>query len=555
MIPDTGTSAFSPDSRTSGVLLHVTSLPSPYGVGDFGPTAMSWLDRLSHAGQSWWQALPLGPTGYNNSPYQPLSSFAGNVLLLSPDWLMEDDLLKASECAHDPFPEAAVDYAAAVAFKHRLMETAWKRFKAGGRSEWRRAYEQYCYDQKHWLDDYAAFQALKAKFGNIHYLQWPAELVNRNSVALERTRRELSDEIGQITFAQFLVFRQADRLKAYAHKNGLRLVGDLPFFVSDDSSDVWSHPELFLLDEQHRPLVVAGVPPDYFSAQGQLWGNPLYDWGVLRQSGYRWWIDRVRSLLTHVDLIRLDHFRGFVAAWHVPATAVTAETGHWVPGPAADLFHAVENELGGLPFIAEDLGMITSDVYALRDQFHLPGMRILQFAFDGHRDNPNLPENFVWNTVVYTGTHDNPTTRGWFEDLAADQKENIWNYMKQRGVRSGEVARGLMELAWSSTAALAIVPLQDLLNLGSAARMNIPGHPEGNWRWRCTEEMLSDEPFEWLSNLTKNADRSNAAMQESAKSPGLMEDETLKAAQPRPDMGPEPFQTNARSRSFSPRQS
>jgi 4-alpha-glucanotransferase len=506
-----------PESRASGLLLHVTSLPSAYGIGDFGPTAMSWIDRLGHARQSWWQALPLGPTGYNNSPYQPLSSFAGNVLLLSPDWLIEDELLKASECAHDPFPAMAVDYDAIVPFKRRLIETVWKRFKAGGPSELRTAYEQFCYDQKHWLDDYAIFRALKAKFGNIHYLGWPAELVNRNSVALERTRRELADEIGQIAFAQFLVFRQADRLKAYAHKNGLRLIGDLPFFVSGDSSDVWSNPELFLLDQQHRPRFVAGVPPDYFSARGQLWGNPLYDWGVLRQSGYRWWIARLRSLLTHVDLIRLDHFRGFVAAWHVPATAVTAETGNWVPGPGAGFFQAAEVQLGGLPFIAEDLGMITPEVYALRDQFHLAGMRVLQFGFDGHADNPNLPENFVRNTVVYTGTHDNPPTRGWFADLAASEQHNVRGYLEQRGVRSSEVAHELMELAWSSAAALAIVPLQDLLNLGAEARMNVPGHPEGNWRWRCTEDMLSDEAFEWLGDLTKNAHRLNGLTTETGK--------------------------------------
>ncbi len=507
-----------PDCRASGILLHVTSLPSPHGIGDFGPTAVSWIDRLSHARQSWWQALPLGPTGYNNSPYQPLSSFAGNVLLISPDWLIEDELLKIGDCAHQLFPPTVVDYATVVSFKSQLIETAWKRFEAGGRAELRTAYEQFCHDQKHWLDDYAIFRALKSKFGNIHYLEWPAELVNRDSSALERARRELADEIGQITFAQFFVFRQADRLKAQAHKNGLTLIGDLPFFVSGDSSDVWSNPDLFLLDEQHQQRFVAGVPPDYFSAHGQLWGNPLYNWEVLRQSGYRWWIARLRSLLTHVDVIRLDHFRGFAAAWHVPARAVTAEIGKWLPVPGAEFFHAVDKELGRLPFIAEDLGMITPDVYALRDQFHLPGMRVLQFAFDGHAENPHLPETFVRNTVVYTGTHDNPTTRGWFEDLPADQRENVRNYLKQRGVRSSEAAHGLMELAWSSKAAIAIAPLQDLLNLGEEARMNIPGRPEGNWRWRCTEEMLSDQAFEWLGDLTKNAHRSKPVITENAKS-------------------------------------
>jgi 4-alpha-glucanotransferase len=511
-----------PDCRASGVLLHVTSLPSPYGVGDLGPTAFSWIDRLGHAQQTCWQALPMGPIGYNNSPYQPLSSFAGNVLLISPDWLIEDELLKISDCTHQLFPPTVVDYAAVVSFKSRLIETAWKRFEAGGRAELRTAYEQFCYDQKHWLDDYAIFRALKSKFGNIHYLGWPAELINRDSVALERVRRELADEIGKITFAQFLVFLQADRLKSHAQKNGLSLIGDLPFFISGDSSDIWSHPELFLLDEQRQPRFVAGVPPDYFSARGQLWGNPLYNWETLRRSGYRWWIARLRSLLRHVDVIRLDHFRGFAAAWHVPAGAVTAEIGKWVPGPGAEFFDAVYKELGRLPFIAEDLGMITPDVYALRDQFHLPGMRVLQFAFDGQAENPHLPENFVRNTVVYTGTHDNPPTRGWFEDLAADQREKVWNYLRQRRVMSSDAAHALMEVAWSSKAELAIAPLQDLLNLGKEARMNVPGRSEDNWRWRCTQGMLSDEAFDWLSRLTKDADR--------CETPDRRESESVEAA-------------------------
>ena len=512
-----GVPGFPFDYRGSGILLHVTSLPLSYGIGDFGSVAMAWIDRLAQAGQGWWQALPLGPTGFGNSPYQPLSSFAGNVLMISPDWLIEDELLETSDCAHDPFPTAVVDYDAIVPFKRRLLQTAWDHFKAGKRSDLRPAYEQFCQDQNHWLGDYALFRVLKAKFDNAHYLEWPAELVQRNPATLDRERRELADQIGQVTFAQFLLFRQAERVKAHAHKKGLRLIGDLPFFVSGDSSDVWSQPELFLLDEQRRPRFIAGVPPDYFSAQGQLWGNPVYDWNVLRQSDFRWWIARLRSLLTHVDVIRLDHFRAFAAAWHVPAGALTAQPGNWVAGPGAEFFRAVEKELRSLPFIAEDLGMITPDVNALRDQFHLPGMRILQFAFDGHADNPYLPDNFVKNTVVYTGTHDNPTTRGWFEDLTSEQREGIWKYLASRGVKNTVAARALMETAWSSVAALAIAPFQDLLNLGKEARMNVPGRPEGNWRWRCTEEMLSDGAFEWLRDLTKNANRSKTLMASDAR--------------------------------------
>ncbi len=505
------------------MLLHVTSLPSPYGIGDFGPTALSWIDRLDQAGQTWWQTLPFGPAGAGNSPYQPLSSFAGNALLISPDWLIEDEILGTNDCAHDSFSDAVVDYNAIIPFKHRLQEKAWGNFKAGRRSDLRPSYEQFCHDQDHWLKDYSFFRALKAKFGNAYYLEWPAELVQRKPAALDRARRELADQIGRASFAQFLVFRQAERLKAYAHGNGIRLIGDLPFFVSADSSDVWANPEMFLLDEQRRPRFVAGVPPDYFSAQGQLWGNPVYNWDTLRQSGYRWCISRLGSQLTHVDVIRLDHFRGFVAAWHVPVGAPNAQSGSWVPGPGAEFFRAVQGELGSLPFVAEDLGMITPDVDALRDQFRLPGMRVLQFAFDGHSDNPYLPENYVANTVVYTGTHDNPTTRAWFEDLRYDQKENVWKYLRGRGAKSAEAARALMESAWSSVAALAMAPLQDLLNLGREARMNTPGRAEGNWRWRCTEKMLSDPAFEWLRDLTKNANRSRSLDRQDSNAGGRIE--------------------------------
>lgn len=505
------------DYRGSGILQHVTSLPSGYGIGDFGPTATSWIDRLCQAGQQWWQTLPLGPTGFGNSPYQSLSSFAGNVLLISPDGLLEDEFLAKGDCVHDSFPPGVVDYEAVVPFKNRLVEKAWKRFKAGSRPDLRGEYEQFLQDENHWLEDYALFRVLKTKFGDAHYLEWPSELVQRKPAALGRVQLRLANQIGQVCFGQFLVFRQAEKLKEHAHRKGLKLIGDLPFFVSYDSSDLWANPGLFLLDEKLRPSFVAGVPPDYFSAQGQLWGNPVYKWDSLRQTGYRWWIARLRALLHHVDVIRLDHYRAFAAAWHVPAGALTAQSGNWVPGPGAEFFHAVEKELGNLPFIAEDLGMITPDVYTLRDQFDLPGMRVLQFAFDGQADNPYLPENFVKNTVVYTGTHDNPTARGWFENLTSEQQDRVSRYLTGRGLKNGMPAHALMELAWSSVAALAMAPMQDLLNLGTEARMNVPGHPEGNWRWRCTEEMLSDGAYEWLHDLTKNTNRQKTPMASDSK--------------------------------------
>ena len=498
---------FPPEYRASGLLLHVTSLPSSYGIGDVGPAALSWVDRLSDAGQGWWQALPLGPTGYGNSPYQSLSSFAGNALLISPEWLIEDELLRASECEYHSATPSLIDYDSVIPFKHRVLEKAWVNFNGGARPDLGPALEKFRYDQAHWLEDYALFRALKARFDDAYYLEWPAELVRCEPAALDRVQRELADQVGQVCFAQFLLFRQGERLKAYAHSKGLALVGDLPFFVSPDSSDVWANPELFLLDEERRPRFVAGVPPDYFSAQGQLWGNPVYNWDTLRQSGYRWCIDRLRALLAHVDVIRLDHFRAFAAAWHVPFGAPTAPSGKWVPGPGADFFETVLRELGALPFIVEDLGLITPDVYALRDQFHLPGTRVLQFAFDGHSDNPYLPHNYIANTVVYTGTHDNPTTRGWFEELAEDQRQNLWKHLGRQSGASVDAGPALMGLAWRSVAALAMAPLQDLLNLGREARMNVPGRTEGNWRWRSTEDMLLGPAFEQLRDLTEASSR------------------------------------------------
>jgi 4-alpha-glucanotransferase len=501
---------FAPHYRASGVLVHITSLPSPYGIGDVGPAAFELVDRLHAAGQSWWQALPLGPTGYGNSPYQGLSSFAGNGLIISPDFLIGEGLLRAGDCDEGrSFPQNAVDYDVVIPFKHKLFEKAWTTFIARPRSSLHLDYDRFCIEHAHWLDDYALFRALKARHRGVYYLKWPPELVSRDLVALAQARRDLAEPIEQVRFAQFLLFRQGKRLREYACAKGVYLIGDLPFFVSPDSSDVWANPELFLLDEHHRPRFVAGVPPDYFSAQGQLWGNPVYNWEALRQTGYQWCIERLRALLTHVDVVRLDHFRGFAAAWHVPAGATTAQSGQWVPGPGADFFSAVQRELGTLPFIAEDLGVITPDVCALRDQFQLPGTQILQFAFDGNADNPYLPDKYVPNTVVYTGSHDNATTRSWFETLPENQRQNVWNYLNRPGGKSEEVAWELIRLAWSSAAGLAIAPLQDLLNLGREARMNLPGTVEGNWRWRCTKEMVSESLVERLRDLNASSNRNS----------------------------------------------
>ena len=497
---------FPPDYRGSGLLLHVTSLPSPYGIGDLGPSAFSWVDRLHASGQRWWQSLPLGPTGYGDSPYQSMSSFAGNDMLISPEILITDGLLTANDCDSN-FPSGVVDYDAVIPFKTRLLQTAWNNFKAGTRADLREDYGEFRTQHEHWLEDYALFRALKVRYQGAYYLNWPEELVQRRPVALAAARRELANEIDQVCFAQFLLFRQGDQLKAHAHSKGVGLIGDLPFFVSPDSSDVWANPELFLLDERRQPRFLAGVPPDYFSAQGQLWGNPVYNWDALRATGYRWAIDRIRALLAHVDAIRLDHFRGFAAAWHVPAGAATAQSGQWVQGPGANFFEVFLKELGQVPFVVEDLGIITPDVQLLRDQFQLPGTRVLQFAFDGHADNPYLPRNFVTNTVVYTGTHDNPPTREWYDELPDYQRQNFWSYLNRAPGPSADAASALVGLAWSSKAALAIAPLQDVLNLGAESRMNVPGRAAGNWRWRVRPEVLSASALEWLREVTTSSGR------------------------------------------------
>jgi 4-alpha-glucanotransferase len=499
-------SIFPPGYRASGLLLHVTSLPSRYGIGDVGPAALAWIDGLRDAGQSWWQALPLGPTGYGNSPYQPLSSFAGDELLISPDWLAEDGLLRSDEYEAN-FAPNEIDYEAVIPYKRRVLKSAWANFAARAPAELRAGYEQFRSDQSHWLEDYALFRALKARFDGAYFLHWPRELVERIPSKIAEARSALAEIIDQVGFAQWVIFRQGERLKSYAHANGIRLIGDLPFFVSPDSSDVWANPEFFLLTEQHRPRFVAGVPPDYFSADGQLWGNPVYDWDALRRTGYRWCIDRLRALLAHVDVARLDHFRGFAAAWHVPMGAPTARLGQWVPGPGSDFFLAAQRELGHLPLIAEDLGLITPDVIQLRDSLDLPGMRVLQFAFDGNPQNPHLPRNYVPNTVVYTGTHDNNTTRGWFEALPEQQKQVLSGYVRRLPIEDRDVAPELMRLAWSSCAALAIAPLQDVLNLGASARMNTPGQASGNWRWRITDDAFSPAAFDWLLRLTSETNR------------------------------------------------
>jgi 4-alpha-glucanotransferase len=437
-----------------------------------------------------------------------LSSFAANELVISPDQLVEDRLLRREDCGNFSFSADTVDFDKVIPFKKHLLFLAWKNFRDGAGPDLRREFEQFCEEKGAIQDDTALFMALRAKFKEDPFQQWPAELVKREREALSKARRELADTIDRFRFGQFIVLKHWQILKQYANQRGLRLIGDLPIFVSPDSADVWANPQLFLLNEQLQPQFVAGVPPDYFSVQGQLWGNPVYNWEALRQTGYRWWITRLRERLDYLDAIRIDHFRGFEAAWHVPFGATTAASGHWVPGPGADFFDKVRQALSRLPLLAEDLGIITPAVASLRDQFHLPGMRVLQFAFNGDPNNPHLPHHCVHNGVIYTGTHDNDTARGWYDILPEAERNNFWNYLQRPPGAADEVSWELMRLAWSSRAALAMAPFQDLLGLGSSARMNVPGRPDGQWRWRCShDDARNGAAFQRLRKLTGTSNR------------------------------------------------
>lgn len=489
-----------PSARSAGILLHPTSLPGPYGIGDLGSAAYGWVEALVRAGQKWWQILPLGPTGYGDSPYQCFSAFAGNPNLISPDALVQEGLLHRDDLAGRNFPAERVDYGAVIDFKDRLLNRAWTNFQGGAAPHLRQSFEGFCQREAGWLEDFSLFMALKEAHGGKSWLEWDRTLVLREPEALDQARRALAGPAAAQRFRQFLFFRQWRDLKQFANDKGIRLIGDIPIFVAVDSADVWANPHLFQLDEQRRPRVVAGVPPDYFSATGQLWGNPLYDWQALKQAGYAWWIARCRSTLEQVDLIRLDHFRGFEAYWEIPAGQVTAEVGRWRKGPGEGLFVALRSALGGLPIIAEDLGLITPEVEALRDGLGLPGMRILQFAFGGATENRFLPHNYEHNTVVYTGTHDNDTTRGWYNTITESERHFIRRYLARDG---SDIAWDLIRLAWASVADYAIVPLQDVLDLGPEARMNFPGKPAGNWTWRIPPDRLTADVLDRLRDLTE----------------------------------------------------
>jgi 4-alpha-glucanotransferase len=492
-------------TRRSGVLLHLTSLPSPYGIGDLGPGAYRFADFLADAGQSIWQILPLNPTSpaSGNSPYSSLSAFAGNPLLISPERLVQDGFLAPAEVEEALSCDGEkVDYAAASVYKFNLLRKAFERFACGNREDF--GFAGFCRDHAYWLNDYALFVALKEHFKGIEWGAWQSEIRHRTAAILQEWQELLADRVLAEKFFQYLFFRQWLALKSYCNQKNIQLIGDLPIYVSYDSVDVWSHPLLFELDEEQRPAVVAGVPPDYFSVTGQLWGNPVYRWQVLQQSGYRWWIQRFEHNLRLFDVIRLDHFRGFVGYWAIPAFEATAINGRWEPAPALEFFRVLAKRFSYLPIIAEDLGVITPDVREVMACFGFPGMKVLQFAFDGDPSaNPYAPHNHSRNSFVYTGTHDNNTTRGWFgRELDARGKETLCRYLG-RTVDEAEVHWELVRIAMMSVGATAIIPMQDLLGLGEEARMNVPAVPQGNWAWRLGSAQLSPGLAHKLARITE----------------------------------------------------
>jgi 4-alpha-glucanotransferase len=513
--------------RAAGVLCHVTCLPGRYGIGDLGQAAHQFVDWLASAGQGVWQMLPLGPPGYGESPYQSFSAFAGNPLLVGLDKLAEEGWLSKSELDDAPqFEDAAVDFEKVRPFRRQCLARAHQAFLGQATNAQKIAFEEFCGEQGWWLDDYVKFAALKEAHQDRPWTNWTHDASSRTRSTSENDASELTAAEEFERFVQFQFHSQWRDLQAHARTRGIRLMGDVPIFVAHDSADVWAHQDLFYLDELGQPTVVAGVPPDYFSETGQLWGNPLYRWDRMERDGYSWWRQRLGFALRQFDLVRLDHFRGFESYWEIPAGAPTAAHGRWVPGPGAKFFRQLAAELGELPIVAEDLGVITAAVDALRDGLGLPGMRILQFAFGEDAKGPEYrPHNYPRHCVVYTGTHDNDTTVGWFESGAgagttrtarqvAEERRFALAYI---GTDGRQIHWDMIRLALGSVADTAIVPLQDVLGLGTGARMNLPGTARGNWRWRFTEEMLPPEATSRLAEMTAIYDRNPWENSRSAK--------------------------------------
>lgn len=493
--------------RVSGVLLHVTSLPSYGGIGDFGPAAYQFVDFLAAAKQRLWQVLPLSPVGYGNSPYSALSAFAGNPLLVSLELLVRDGWLAGERIAGLPGADGPCDFTAAAEQKLPLIEEAAANFLDHASPEQRLRFSQFCHDNASWLTDWAMYSVLRRRFAYASWNEWPAEFVSRKAAALAQFMNEAGRELAIEQVVQFFFTEQWSALRAYCGERSIRILGDIAIFVSYDSADVWTHPEIFELDDDRKPIRVSGVPPDYFSATGQRWGNPLYKWRLLEQHGFDWWVARIRRSLTLYDEVRLDHFRGFEAYWSIPAEEDTAMNGQWIKAPGHAFFRRLQEIFGELPFIAEDLGLITKEVDELREFFGMPGMRILQFGFSDRGAHLYLPHRYVENTVVYTGTHDNNTTLGWWrDDATAVERANVQTYLRPIE-HDGEIVWTMIKAAASSVARTCIFPLQDILHLGSEGRMNVPAAPVGNWSWRYAPGALHPDFATQLAAIMEMTDR------------------------------------------------
>jgi len=468
--------------RAAGILLHPSSFPGPDGIGDIGPEAFRWLDFLAETGCQMWQILPLGPTGYGDSPYQCFSAIAGNPYLISPAVLLDEGLLRINDLADRPiFPVDHVDFGPVIIWKNILLDRAYKNFTKSRKIMLYREFENFIADNASWLEDFGLFMAIKEQNNGDSWDLWPDDFRKHDSETIENFKKDHFSDIEKHMFRQFLFFKQWNQVKRYANQLGIKIIGDIPFVIAYDSADVWSNPDLFFLDENSQPTVVAGVPPDYFSRTGQLWGNPLYRWENHKINGYAWWLERIKSVLKMVDIIRLDHFRGFEANWEVPFGNTTAEIGRWVKGPGHDFFKTIKAQLGDLPIIAEDLGVITVGVVDIRDTYNLPGMKILQFAFADDPDDAFLPHNYPVNCFAYTGTHDNNTTLGWYQSASGREKDFCRRYL---AVSGEDISWSMIRSLWQSVASKVVAPMQDILSLGGQARMNLPGTASGNWSWR-----------------------------------------------------------------------
>ena len=492
------------ENRGNGILCHITSLPSPFGIGDMGPGAYRFVDFLAETKQRYWQILPLSPTDlfHGNSPYHSSSAFAFNPLLISPELLVQDGLLGDEHFQPLPrFPDNHVDYGRVEPYRKEILGKAYENFQSQNSKQ---EYEAFCRENIHWLSDYTVFLALKFQYEGKVWNEWPEDVRNREPGALERTKDEFSEFIDRMKWFQYIFFRQWLSLKNDCNEKGIRIIGDIPIYVVYDSADVWTHPDLFKLDGDLKPSVVAGVPPDYFSETGQYWGNPVYRWDVLKDRKYDWWTERIAHNIKLFDYVRVDHFRGFQAFWEIPATEENAVKGEWVEGPQADFFDHLARTFPDLPVIAEDLGFITPDVWELMDRFGFPGMKVLLFAFGNDvATNPYAPHNHVKDCVVYTGTHDNNTAKGWFEkELTTEDRDRICRYIG-RELDAGGIHWELIRLAMMSVADTAIIPMQDILGLGEEGRMNRPATKEGNWEWRLQPSQLTFEVSQRLRETTE----------------------------------------------------